>query len=480
MTGKNSIEGSINEHNPYLHRKLYSPIDQELDILDCEVLEGHVPNDFHGSYVRNGPNPQFEPKGRHHWYDGDGMLHAVYVEDGRVSYRNKYIQTEVFEREKAAGQTLWGGLFEDPKNNPADMPIRDTSWTDVIFHNSNLLTLYYGTGVPYKVDPKTLETIGKETFKGKLLDKVSAHAKVDEHTGEMLFFDYFTKPPYMTYGVVSADGELTTCVPINLPGARLPHDMAFTKHYSILMDLPLFHDEEALKNGRYKIKFYRDLPARFGIIPRHGTSDQLRWFEAKPCYIYHVVNSWEDGDEVVMVGCRMPEPIPDISHIKRSDWVRRMSAIRKLKAYMYYWRFNLKTGKVTEGPLDDMVSEFPVVNLSYAGRKSNYSYHVLYSPEEDVSFEGIAKYDISTGAKSEKYLFGKGRYGNEPAFAPRINSKTEDDGYVLTFVYDEIEDRSELLILDAQHFSLGPIARIKMPQRVPMGAHATWVQGDQL
>lgn len=475
-----SIKKNVNENNPYLHRKLYAPVFNELDVEDLEVIEGKVPSDLVGSYVRNGPNPQFEPKGRHHWYDGDGMLHAVYVENGKVSYRNRYVHTEIYKREKAAGRALWGGLFEDPKDNPADLPVRDTSWTDVVFHNSHLVTLFYGTGTPYKLDPKTLDTIGPEDFGGKLLNKVSAHAKVDEHTGEMLFFDYFTKPPYMTYGVVSAEGELTNCVPIELPGARLPHDMAMTENYSILMDLPLFHDEEALKNGRYKIKFYRDLPSRFGVIPRHGSSDSIRWFEAKPCYIYHVVNSWEENDEIVMVGCRMSEPIPNLSHINKSDWIRKMSAIRKLEAYLYYWRFNLKTGQVKEGPLDDMVSEFPVVNLSYAGRKSQYSYHILYSPEEDVSFEGLAKYDISNGTKSETYMFGKSRYGNEPAFAPRINAKSEDDGYILSFVYDEIEDQSELIIMDAQHFSLGPIARVKIPQRVPMGAHATWVPGEKM
>lgn len=474
------MTNNVNADNTYLTRKLYAPVFDEVHIEELEVTEGQVPHDISGSYIRNGPNPQFEPKGRHHWYDGDGMLHAVTLEKGKVSYRNRYVETDVYKREKEAGKVIVGGLFEDPKKNPADLPVRDTSWTDVIYHNSNLLTLFYGSGTPYKVDPVTLETLGKEDFKGKLWDKVSAHAKVDEHTGEMMFFDYFTKPPYMTYGVVSPTGELVHAVPVHLPGARLPHDMAMTENYSILMDLPLFHDQEALKEGRYKIKFYRDLPSRFGVIPRYGESEEIRWFEAKPCYIYHVVNSWEENDEIVMVGCRMPEPIPDVSHLKRSDWVKRMSAIRKLKAYMYYWRFNLKTGKVTEGPLDDMISEFPVINLDYAGRKSKYSYHVLYSPEDDVNFDGIAKYDISTGASPEKFTFGLGCYGNEPAFAPRINSKSEDDGYVLTFVYDEINDESELLIIDAQNFELGPIARVKIPYRVPMGAHATWVSGNKL
>jgi carotenoid cleavage dioxygenase len=162
--------------------------------------------------------------------------------------------------------------------------------------------LWYQCGLPYKFDAQTLETLGVENFRGALKRTVSAHAKVDEHTGELLFFDYATKAPFMTYSVVSANGELTHHTPIDLPGPRLPHDMALTEHYSILMDLPLFWDPQLLARNVHKVTYYPDLPSRFAILPRYGDNASVRWFEATPCFIYHVVNSWEEGDEIIRRG----------------------------------------------------------------------------------------------------------------------------------------------------------------------------------
>lgn len=465
------------ENNPYLTRKLYAPIDKEIAIDRLEVLEGEVPTDLYGSYVRNGPNPHHHPKGRYHWFDGDGMLHAVHIQNGEVSYRNRYVRTNAFEREREANQALWVGRREDIRSNPPDQPMKDTSNTDVIFHRSHLLSLWYTSGKMYKIDPRTLDTVEVEDFGGKLTCHVSAHSKVDEHTGELLFFDYGNQYPYMVYGVASADGQLAHCVPIELPGPRLPHDMAFTTHYSILMDLPLFNDPQALQKGRYKLGFYRELPSRFGIIPRYGASESIRWFEAEPCYIYHVINAWEEGDEVVLVSCRAPEPYP--AHTENLGPIERMMAVLKVDFELYCWRFNMRTGAVKEGKLDDRNTEFPMMNQLYAGVPSRYSYNVSLSSAPTMEFDGLVKYDIQTG-QSQALSFGEGRYGNEAAFAPRRNAKSEDDGYVVTYVYDERTDQSELVIIDALRFQDGPVARVRIPQRIPMGFHATWVQGEKM
>jgi len=94
-------------------------------------------------------------------------------------------------------------------------------------------------------------------------------------------------------------------------------------------------------------------------------------------------------------------------------------------------------------------------------------------------FDGLVKYDMTNG-RSDKHWFGPGRYGSEAPFAPRPNARSEDDGYLLSFVYDEREDVSELVILDAADITSEPVARVKIPQRVPVGFHACWVPGEKL
>ena len=232
------------------------------------MLEGEIPEDLHGVYVRNGPNPQHEPVGRYHWFDGDGMLHAVHFAEGRATYRNRWVRTDGFEREREADGPLWRGIMEPREDNPPGEPEKDTANTSVLFHHDRLLATWYRAGTPYAVDPLTLETIGPDDFGGTLRCEVSAHAKVDEATGEMMFFDYGVKPPYMRYGVVSTQGAVTHFVPIDLPGPRLPHDMAITERHSILMDMPLVNDPRAARHGRFKLFFDRDTPTRFGVIPR--------------------------------------------------------------------------------------------------------------------------------------------------------------------------------------------------------------------
>ncbi|MGH2978597.1 MAG: carotenoid oxygenase family protein, partial [Solirubrobacterales bacterium] len=226
--------------NPYLAGP-YAPTHDELTLTDLEVV-GEIPDDLNGVYVRNGPNPQHEPNGRYHWFDGDGMVHSVHIADGQATYRNRWVRTDGFEREREAGGPLWKGIIEPAAENPAGEPEKNTANTDVLFHNERLLALWYRAGKPYALDPVTLETLGAEDFDGTLRCEVSAHAKADQRTGELMFFDYGMKPPYMRYGVVSPEGVVRHFIGIDLPGPRLPHDMAITRRYSILMDLPLYND----------------------------------------------------------------------------------------------------------------------------------------------------------------------------------------------------------------------------------------------
>ena len=467
------------EVNPYLMGN-YSPIDTEITATDLEVI-GEIPKDLNGMYVRNGPNPKYQPKGRYHWFDGDGMLHAVRIKDGQVTYRNRYIKTEGHEREVHAGGVLWSGIMEPPHENPrlnVHMPVKDTANTSIDYFNGELIATWYLAGEPYAIDPETLETLGKMDFGGTMSERtnMSAHCKVDENSNEMLFFDYSPRPPYMMYGVVGSNGHVKHVVPIDLPGPRMPHDMAISTNYSILMDLPLIADPEAAKAGRHKILFDRSMPARFGIIPRYGESDSIRWFEAKPCYMYHTINAWEEGDEIIMDCCRVNHPAPPPGAVTRLE---KMLGYLRLDAQIYRYRFNLRTGQTIEEELDDLNTEFPSMNSAVLGRKSRYAYNVSITADRTLLFDGLVKYDTERGT-SQRFAFGDGRYGSEAPFAPLENATSEDDGYLLSFLYDERESQSELLILDAQNITDEPLARVIIPQRIPHGFHACWVPGEKL
>lgn len=462
--------------NPYLLGP-YAPVDQEIDAEDLQVI-GTIPADLEGLYVRNGPNPRQPTIGRYHWFDGDGMLHALYFEGGKASYRNRWIRTEGFTRESEAGRALWKGVAEPRTENPDDgsrLRLKDVANTDVKFHNGNLIALWYLAGTPYRVDPLTLETIGPETWNDTRTSCVSAHAKIDPLTGEFCFFDYGPVPPYMQYGVVSADGKVTHLTDIDLPGARMPHDMAITENHSILMDLPLVVDAASRQAGRHRLEFLKDTPARFGIVPRHGSA--VRWFEAEPCYIYHSINAWEEGDEIVMDVCRFRPPGPPA--IPLSGPLAAILNYLRLDAFVHRYRFDLTTGQTREERLDDANTEFPMIDPSRFGRKNRYAYTVSINSDVTMYFDGVVKHDLLTST-STRYAFGAGRFGSEAPFAPRRPQRSEDDGYLLSFVHDAATARSEVVVLDAADLEAGPVCRVLLPVGVPNSFHSCWVPAEDL
>jgi carotenoid cleavage dioxygenase-like enzyme len=465
----------------------FEPVTQELTV-DLTDIEGEVPKDLTGLYVRNGPNRKFEAPGRYHWFDGDGMLHAVRFEGGRVQYQNRWIATDGLTEELAARQALWQGIKDPPRKDRPDMPIKNTANTDVKFFGGNLVTMWYLGGAVYQVRPGDLSTVGKLNFDPRMQGlPVSAHSKVDERTGEFLFFAYGKTAPYMHYGVMDRFGALKTFMPVDLPGPRLPHDMAITPNFTVLHDLPLFYDMDAFAAGRHKLKFYENLPARFGVVPRHGRPDQIRWFEAKPCYMYHVSNAWEEDDgyggtEIVMTGTpfRLPR---DHRGAVDAEYFPKMLATLQQDFVFYEWRFNLRTGHTRERVIDDILNqEFPAVNGWMQGYKTRYSWNVLmarnHQPEEP-RFCGLVRYDLERDSATT-YHEGTSKWFSEAPFAPKDNWQAEDDGYLVGFVWDDTKQASFVCIFDAKDITRGPLARIRMPQRVPHGFHATWVSGERL
>ena len=459
--------------NDYLSG-LRAPVTEEVTCVDLEV-EGEIPTGMNGSYVVNSPNPRFAPKGRYHWFDGDGMVHGVQLEGGRATYRNRYVRTAGLAAEEAEGGALWGGIL-DPFDPTSDRsPDKNTGNTDLVWHADKLLALWWLGGEPYALDVPSLDTAGSVDFGGKLTCGVAAHPKVDPVTGEMMFFDYSPyEAPYLQYGVVDGAGQLTHQMAIDIPGPRLFHDIAITERYTIFMDLPMLWHGGALESGKRRVDFRPDMPSRFGVIPRHGTPDQVRWFEAPACYVYHTINAHEEGDEIVMTACRIENPLPRVPHDAELH-IPRLYFLR-LEPYLTRWRFNLETGAVTEDKLDDVPTEFPRMNDAFLGRKSRFAYNPRLAREPTLLFDGVIKYDLETG-RSDVHSFGADRFGDEAVFVPRPGATDEDDGWLVSSVHDRVEGKTALEIFDPRDMGAAPLARVSIPKHVPTGFHACWVPG---
>lgn len=456
----------------------FAPVQDESEWSDLEVI-GAIPDDLSGVYLRNGPNPRFAPQGRYHPFDGDGMIHSAHFKNGKVTYRNRWVRTDDWKSEDESGRATMWGIRETLKGRE-DRKLKDTANTDVIGHRGEALASWYMSGEVYKVNPITLETLGKADYAKALGGGFSAHPKVDERTGELMFFDYWNEPPYMSYGVVDANGSVVNHVPVELPGPRLPHDMAITENYSILHDLPLFHNEEAMQNGRHKLEFHPEMPTRFGVIPRHGDSDSIQWFEFSPCFLYHTINAWEEGDEVVMVACRYMPFRKENGEID-SDRTAKAIALLGMNARIWRWRMNLKTGECSEEPLnEDLNVEFPSIHPGKFGVKTSWAYLVDHDPHV-LHWTGLRKFNTDTGECVGAFTDGhEETWYSEPWFAPADNATSEDHGYVVVFAWNDEKKQQQLQVFDAQDLSAGPIARIKLPRRVPAGFHGCWMSEESI
>ncbi|HTE50944.1 MAG TPA: carotenoid oxygenase family protein [Kofleriaceae bacterium] len=463
----------------------WTPSLVEYDATDLDV-DGELPDDLDDVYLRNTENPLLPAIGRYHPFDGDGMVHAVHFRAGRADYRNRFVRTVGLAAELEAGEPLWAGIIESPASSKRDgwgarTRMKDASSTDIVVHNGLALTTFYQCGDAYQLDPVTLADRGRASWSGRFPSDlgISAHPKLDPHTGELLFFNYGTEAPYMHYGVVSADGQLAHYVPVPLPGPRLPHDMAFTERYALLFDFSLFWDPALLARGVYRPRFFEDVPSRVAVVPRRGGPEPIRWFEISPTYVLHWINAYEDGDEIVLDGfhqaCPQPRPRPDAG-----PWgaLQQMTDTSELGTRPHRWRLDLATGSARESFLDDRFSEFPTIHPMRAGRAHRYAY-AMTSPPGWFLFDGIVRFDL-VGGGQERYAFPDGVFASESPVVPRAGSTAEDDGYLVTLVTDMPSDRSECWVFDASDVASGPIARLRLPARISSGTHAHWAPAAAL
>mmetsp|Transcript_28310 Transcript_28310/g.92416 ORF Transcript_28310/g.92416 Transcript_28310/m.92416 type:complete len:548 (+) Transcript_28310:17-1660(+) len=470
------------------------------------VVDGELPEGFpNGVYVRNGPNSYFDPMiqdvpvlgfARSHWFEGDGFLHAVYFDGGEVTYRGRFVETEGLAKEKKANRALWLPLIDtSPAMTVVDALVngalhgsasKASANTNVVRHAGRVLALLEGSN-PVEVDEQTLETIGEHDFGGGLgAGGCTAHPKLDPVTNELVFFAYLQQAPFARVGVVSPEGRVSHTAEIaGLEAMTMMHDFGATRTNTVLIDVPLNLKPERLFDGDAIIAFEKGKRLRFGILPRFGQPSEVRWCEAEPGMIFHTVNAWDEGDEVVVVAMRADEATilpPSDSEANYREWFdsRFLTGISNVCS-LHEYRINAATGVVTERPIKSPrgLMEFPKINPRFACSKSRFAYCLGLDVEESrltgaPLYNCVVKTDLDEAGKGAELRFASGVHCSEPEFVPREGAEDEDDGWVVCFTHDHHTGESGFAVADARNLEAGPVATFNLPTRVPFGLHGAF------
>lgn len=469
-----------------------APSRMEVDIHDLEI-EGTVPADLDGAFFRVGPDPQYPPRlGTDIYFNGDGMVSQFRFKDGRVSLKTRYVRTDKFELERAAGQALFGAYRNPYSDDPrVQGRIRGTANTNVLVHGGQLLALKEDSP-PVAMDPNTLATRGNHDFHGKLTSPTfTAHPKIDPHSGEMIAFGYGAKgidTPDIAYVVIDARGQIVHEAWFQAPYACLLHDFGVTQDYVIFPVVPVCSSLERARAGRPVFGWDASKDVYLGVMPRRGEGRDVRWFRAPNTFCSHVMNAFNDGTrihfDVPQAAGNMFPFFPDITG----------APFDPSKAISRMTRWTLDFDKPEAGfsaeRFGTQVGEFPRIDDRYATQPYRHGWLCVtdrslpYDEKRGGSITGLfinclGHIDIATG-QEKRFFVGPTSSLQEPAFIPKSATAPEGEGYIVMLANRLDEQRCDLLLLDAQHVDAGPMATIRLPLRLRSGLHGNWVPADKL
>lgn len=446
------------------------PIDREIEARDLPV-RGEIPQAIRGVLFRNGPNRQFppEPGQQSHWFTGDGMLHRFEIEDGRVSYKNRWVRTLRFHEQASAGRNLrQAGLV-------GASDLRDSSAnTNIVWHGGRLMALEESHW-PYVVQPGTLETVGCTDLDGVLKAPFTAHPHIDPVTGELFFFGCNADGPFtsrMTVGRISPQGKVTHYESFDAPYTAFVHDFVVTAKYIVIPVQPLTARRERIARGRIPLAWEPEVGSHYGVMPRNGSVKDLRWIKADPCYVYHFMNAWDEGELIKVDGMQFAQP----SLFPNADDTPVDPS--RQRAVLTRWTIDPVKGTFRSEALDDLSSEFPRVDDRFATQPYRHGWYSCSAPGRTGGLDAISHMDHATGKRST-FALPVGDVPSEPIFVPASADAQEGDGWILSVIWRAPTESSELVVLDARNVQDGPIATVPLPQRVPFGFHGNFVAAPQ-
>lgn len=441
---------------------VFAPQRDEVDVDDLTV-HGELPADLHGSYLRNGPNLRYDPIGSYVYpIDGDGMVHRIHLDGGRVGYRNRFVRTPMVVAEEAAGHAIWSGITDGYTPSAEEVGPRLAGTTrqlpdiNIVRHAGQLMAMAE-SDQPYLLDPSDLSTVCRTECGGAMLVGSTAHPKTDPVSGELVLFNYALEAPYLTWSVVAADGQVTrTPTPIDgLTEPAMIHDMALTQRYVVLFVCPLVFDIEAMLRGGSLLSWRPADGTRIALIPRDGGA--VRWVDAEPFWVWHFANAFDNPDGSVTVDYvewTYPGGFADVGTPPASTLTRAVLD---------------PNGTVRRTVVsDDAINmEFPRVDDRMLTLDHHRVASVARSPHDRGDRESLWFHDLKTG--TETYWRSRVAIG-EPIFLPG-----EQRNYWGAIGTDPDTLTSHFYVLDADAPADGPIATVDLPIRVPAGLHGAWL-----
>jgi carotenoid cleavage dioxygenase-like enzyme len=460
----------------------FAPIWTESDAYSLPVW-GDLPKNLEGTLFRNGPNPQFMPTNpHHHWFGGDGMIHAFTVENGRVSYRNRWVRTPKWQTEKTAGRPLIDP-FGPP--NPAFSDFSGSfhcvANTNIISHAGQLLALEEGS-LPVAMDRRELTTHGFYNFGGAITTPFTAHPKLDPETGELCFFGYSATGPFtsdIAFGTIDRRGAVTQLEMLQAPYASMVHDFCVTQQHLLFPIFPLTGSMQRAQSGMPPFAWEPDYGTHIGVLRRGAPASTARWFKTATCYVFHVMNAWEDGN-FIYADVMQHEAPPGFTW---PDGTPTNPA--KRGARLVRWTIDLAGDDVIkQDKLDDLPGEFPRIDDRRAGlayRHGFFAGNTLLGQADTAAsgLNAIVHYDLTTGRR-QLWQLPPGDATSEPVFVPRTEKAPEGDGYLLAVIWRASERRSDFVVLDASCVENGPVATAELSSRVPFGFHGNWLSASDL
>ncbi|CAM0908153.1 unnamed protein product [Alopecurus aequalis] len=502
----------------------FSPVQEIGEVREILDIAGEIPADFpQGVYIRNGSNPLFGALhsshsifGKSHdiWVEGEGMLHALYFTKSSddntwsISYTNRYVQSDTYMLEKEKNRPCF---LPSTDGDPRAMLVatvlnilrygkasKNMSNTSVFQHAGRVFAAAENDN-PHEIDLESLGTLGSWNIDGGWKMPFTAHPKVIPGTGELVIFGFNMDKPFLTVGIVSADGKnLKRKVDLNLDRCAYCHEIGITTMYNIILDSPLTLSKERMLRGAPLIEFEKDSYARIGVMPHYGDANSIIWFDVQPFCTIHLVNCFEEDDEVIVRGFHVPDSIITGPRLINMTDETTNQGPNEEYSRLYEWRLNLKTRTVAEKYLTGMevALEFPVINDKYVGLRHKYAYaQVIDSPASFAGGPGVVRPKFGGFAKIllderedttkntckeglikvEYHHLQRNQFCSGATFVPKLNGANEDDGWIISYVHDEGENKSEVHIINARRFGCGPIAKITLPQRVPYGFHGAFI-----